>query len=62
MKKIIRVNIVAELEIDTDWYYAQDSEIAQDKEKSEKLILDAERENYPEWLFDNFVSEKLEFI
>ena len=54
MKKILKVVVVAEIEVDTDWY---------DHEKNikdiEKYILEVEKLNYFEWLHDYVVSDKL---
>lgn len=47
----MRYTLVAELEIDTDWY----------DEKTEKAIKEVEKKNAIEWVFDNVVSEKIVF-
>ena len=52
MKKIIRLELIVETEVDSDWY--EDS-------LDDEGILSIETENYPEWIFDNsdFIDEKL---
>ena len=49
MKKIVRVEIVAELEIDTDWY---------PKGYTDEQILDDEKHNWHEWVHENYISDE----
>jgi hypothetical protein len=52
-KKILRVTVVAEYEIDTDWYAA---------DLNEEGIKNIEGENWYEWILDNIKSEKIELL
>lgn len=64
MKKILKIEIVAEIEVDTDWYDPVedwDGITARENIKDiEKHILKVEKQNYPEWILDgHIVSDKL---
>jgi hypothetical protein len=48
MKKILRVELIAEMEIDTTWYDDQDDE----------SIIKSEKEIAHEWAFSNIVKER----
>ena len=48
-KKILRIEIVAEMEVDTDWYGDLDDE----------GIKNFEGSNWIEWIGDNYISEKI---
>ena len=50
MKKIIRAEIIAEIEVDTDWY----GEVV-----SNETILELEKTNWQEWIVDHVIVEKL---
>jgi len=49
-KKIIRAEIIAEIEVDTEWY---------GPDISDETILTLEKNNWQEWIVDRVVSEKL---
>ena len=53
MKKIVRVEVTAELEVDTSWY-TEDGSDASDEE-----IIEAEKENWQEWIHDSIINEKI---
>jgi hypothetical protein len=48
-KKIVRVEVVAEQEVDTEWY----------EDNTDDGIIEAEAENWQEWIVDNVVSEEV---
>jgi len=52
MKKIVRVEVAAEIEIDTEWY-------GTGTDRSDETILELEKNNWQEWIVDHVVSEKL---
>ena len=49
MKKIVTYTLVAEMEVDTNWY----------DDESDSAIKKAEKDNAVEWVFDNIKSEKI---
>lgn len=51
MKKIVRVELVAEVEVDTDWY----------DDKSEEGMIKIEENHFNEWILDEIVSHKISF-
>ena len=52
-KKIVRVEVIAEMEVDTDWY-------GNGKTVTDNEIKKAEGDNWIEWIGDNFIiSEKI---
>jgi len=53
MKKIVRVEIVAEIETDTSWY---EDPI---KDATDEEIIICESEQYHEWIEDHIISEKI---
>jgi hypothetical protein len=48
-KKILRVEVIAEMEVDTDWYDGL----------NEEGIINVEGNNWIEWIGDNYISEKI---
>ena len=48
-KKIITVELVAEMEVDTSWY----------EDDTDDGIVEAEKYNYQEWIADHIISEEV---
>ena len=53
-KKIVRVEVIAEMEVDTDWYPDWCDEGITNKD-----IKKIESESWLEWIGDNLISEKI---
>ena len=48
-KKIIRLEIVAEMEVNTDWY----------DDSSDESIMEHEKNSWIEWIGEKYISEKI---
>jgi hypothetical protein len=48
-KKILRVEVIAEMEVDTDWYDGL----------TDEGIINVEGNNWIEWIGENRISEKI---
>jgi hypothetical protein len=55
MKRKVRVTVVSEVEVDSEWY-------EEDEDATDAEILAAEEVNWQEWVLDNVVSEEIEVL